>query len=146
MTAFALYAGLFATAFLAATILPLQSEAALAGLLLTKSYPPWLLIAVASAGNILGSLINWLLGRKIESYQEKKWFPASPAQLERARNWYLRHGRWVLLLSWVPVFGDPITIAAGMLREKLHIFLALVTLAKAGRYIVLAAATLQWAG
>lgn len=144
MTTFAVYGTLFSAALLAATILPAQSEAVLVGLLLTKSYSPALLLLVASLGNILGSLINWLLGRKIESYQGKRWFPISFEQLERARNRYQRYGRWALLLSWVPVIGDPITVAAGMMREKLLIFLLLVSIAKTGRYLALAAITLQW--
>lgn len=144
MTTFAVYGTLFSAALLAATILPAQSEAVLVGLLLTKSYSPALLLLVASLGNILGSLINWLLGRKIESYQGKTWFPISFEQLERARNRYQRYGRWALLLSWVPVIGDPITVAAGMMREKLLIFLLLVSIAKTGRYLALAAITLQW--
>lgn len=144
MTTLAVYGTLFWAALLAATILPAQSEAALVGFLLTKSYSPASLILVASLGNILGSLINWLLGRKIESYQEKKWFPISSVQLERAKMRYQRYGRWALLLSWVPIIGDPITVAAGMMREKLLIFLLLVSVAKTGRYLVLTAITLQW--
>ena len=144
MTTFAVYTGLFWTALLAATILPMQSEAALVGLLLTDLYPPWLLVLVASIGNVLGSLINWMLGREIETYQVKKWFPVKPASLERAKNWYHRYGRWTLLLSWMPIIGDPITVAAGIMREKIQIFLLLVTLAKVGRYVVLTVVTLNW--
>ena len=63
MADLAVYAGLFLTAFVAATILPMQSEAALAGLILLKAQPVWLLVVVASAGNVAGSFANWLLGR-----------------------------------------------------------------------------------
>jgi membrane protein YqaA with SNARE-associated domain len=87
-----LYAGLFLTAFAAATILPLQSEAALVGLLLT-GHPAWLLIIVASTGNVLGSIINWLMGRAVERYRDRPWFPVKPKSLERARGWYQRFGR-----------------------------------------------------
>lgn len=138
MGTFAVYIGLFAIAFLAATILPMQSEAALVGLLLTSLYSPWLLILVASVGNVLGSVINWLLGRQFETYKDRKWFPVKPDKLEKAKSWYLRYGRWSLLLSWVPIIGDPITVAAGIMRERIYIFLPLVTLAKVGRYLVLA--------
>ncbi len=62
MADLAVYAGLFLTAFIAATILPMQSEAALAGLIILKSQPVWLLVAVASVGNVAGSFANWLLG------------------------------------------------------------------------------------
>ncbi len=137
------YAGLFLTAFIAATLLPLQSEAALVGLLLAD-YSPWLLIGVASAGNILGSIINWLLGRWIERFRHKRWFPVSEAGLVRAQRWYQKYGKWSLLLSWVPVLGDPLTLVAGVLRERFAVFLLLVSVAKIGRYLALAAITLAW--
>lgn len=136
------YLGLFASAFAAATILPMQSEALLVGLVIAAVQPIWALVAVASLGNVLGSLVNWILGRQVERFRGKRWFPASDAALERAKVWYGRWGRWSLLLSWAPVIGDPLTLVAGVLREPLWSFLVLVTLAKVGRYVVLAAITL----
>lgn len=100
---------------------------------------PWLLVLVAGVGNVLGSVVNWWLGTRIERFRDRRWFPVSPARLERARGWYLRRGRWTLLLSWLPVVGDPLTLVAGVLRERLPVFLLLVAIAKFGRYIVLAA-------
>ncbi len=144
MDEFVVYAGLFAAAFAAATILPMQSEAALAGLLLMESFPAAVLFLVAVTGNVLGSVVNWLIGRGIERFRDRKWFPASPALLGHAMKWYHRYGRWSLLLSWMPVVGDPLTVVAGVLREPLWRFLALVTVAKAGRYLVVAAVTLIW--
>ena len=138
------YPGLFLTAFLAATVLPAQSEALLVALLLAD-HPPWLLVAVATAGNVLGSVVNWWLGRGIERFRERRWFPVGPDALARAQRWYARVGKWSLLLSWVPVIGDPLTLVAGVMRERLPVFLLLVTLAKLGRYVVLALVTLQLA-
>ena len=143
MSSLAVYFSLFLTALIAATILPAQSEAVLAGLLLTGAYPVWALILVASLGNVLGSVINWLLGRGIERFRDRRWFPVKPEALARAEGWYRRYGRWSLLLSWAPFIGDPLTVVAGVLREPFPVFLALVTLAKVGRYLVLAAATLS---
>jgi membrane protein YqaA with SNARE-associated domain len=143
---FAAYAGLFLTAFIAATILPMQSEAVLAGLLLSGNYLVWLLLLVASIGNVAGSVVNWGLGRVIERVRDRQWFPVKPDALARAQAWYHRYGRWTLLLSWVPIVGDPLTVAAGIMRERLVIFVALVTVAKAGRYLVLAALVRQWFG
>ncbi|MER8406471.1 DedA family protein [Mesorhizobium sp. M1307] len=140
----AIYGGLFLTAFAAATILPMQSEAALAGLLLTESYAPALLIASASAGNVLGSIVNWWLGRGIDRFRDRKWFPVKPSALARATRWYQRYGRWSLLLSWLPLVGDPLTVVAGALQEPFWSFLAIVTIAKVGRYLALAAMTLSW--
>ena len=140
----AAYAGLFVSALLAATVAPMQSEAVLVALLLGGDYAvPWLLVA-ASCGNILGAVLNWLLGRWIERFRERRWFPASAQQLVRTQGWYQRYGKWSLLLSWVPIIGDPLTVVAGVMREPLPIFLVLVTIAKTGRYLILTAVTLHW--
>lgn len=144
MTDLAVYAGLFIAALLAATILPMQSEAALVALLLADAQSPALLIAVASVGNVLGSVINWMLGRGIERFRDRTWFPAKPAALSRAQHWYQRYGKWSLLLSWVPIIGDPLTVIAGVLREPLPMFLLLVAIAKIGRYLVLAGVVMEW--
>jgi membrane protein YqaA with SNARE-associated domain len=143
MTTLSIYAGLFALAFGAATLLPLQSEAALVGLLLAGYSPAWLLVA-ASVGNIAGSCVNWLLGRWIESFRTRRWFPVSEQALERASRWYRRFGKWTLLLSWMPIIGDPLTLAAGVMREPFPVFLLLVAIAKIARYLFLAAVTLAW--
>lgn len=142
MTDFAVYTGLFLTALAAATVMPVQSEAVLIGLLLSD-YPPLLLVAVASTGNILGSVINWILGRGIERFRDRPWFPVSAAALDSAQRWYCRYGKWSLLLSWVPFIGDPLTVVAGVLREPFPVFLLLVATAKIGRYLVLAATTMS---
>jgi membrane protein YqaA with SNARE-associated domain len=138
--------GLFLMALVAGSLLPLPSEAAFVALLVGSSYPVWLLLLVATVGNVLGSVINWFLGRGIERLKGTRWFPASDASVERARAWYHRYGRWSLLLSWVPIVGDPLTIAAGVMKEPLWSFLILVTIAKFTRYAVMAAITLHWVG
>jgi membrane protein YqaA with SNARE-associated domain len=133
---------LFFVAFGAASLLPLASEPVLIGLLLAGHVEPWLLVAVASVGNTLGSLVNYGLGRMVERFRHRHWFPASEASLDRARNWYHRWGRWSLLLSWAPIIGDPLTLVAGILREPLPSFILLVAIAKTARYVVLALVTL----
>ncbi|MBL7229471.1 MAG: DedA family protein [Pseudomonas sp.] len=136
------YIGLFVAAFGAATLLPMQSEAVLVGMLLSDRYVVSTLLAVATAGNVLGSALNWLLGRSVERFRHKRWFPVSESKLEKAQQSYLRYGRWSLLLSWVPIIGDPLTVVAGVMREPLWSFLLIVTLAKGVRYLVLTAVTL----
>ncbi len=143
MTGIAALAGLFTAAFVAATIIPAQSEAVLAALLLAGNHPVVLLLVVATVGNVLGSAVNWALGRGIEKFRHRRWFPADAAALERAQSWYQRYGRWSLLLSWAPFVGDPLTIMAGVLREPFWSFLVLVTIAKLARYLVLASIVLQ---
>ena len=144
MSAVAAYGGLFLAAFLAATILPAQSEAVLAGLLAGGHFSPVVLILVAGTGNVLGSVVNWLLGRGVERFRDARWFPVSAKNLERAGRWYRRYGWWSLLLSWMPIIGDPLTVAAGIMREPIARFLLVVSIAKFGRYIVLAALVLHW--
>lgn len=140
------YIGLFLAAFGAATLLPLQSEALLVGLLLSGRHETWLLLAVATLGNVLGSLVNWWLGTRLEHFKDRRWFPVSAAHLDKARRHYQRFGRWSLLLSWLPIIGDPLTLVAGVMGEPWRRFLLIVTLAKGMRYGVLALATLGWMG
>ncbi len=135
------YLSLFMVALVAATIFPAQSEAVLVGLIATGDYSVWLLVLVASVGNILGSILNWVLGRGIEQFRERRWFPVKGQALERAQNWYRRYGKWSLLASWLPVVGDPLTLVAGVMREPLPIFVLLVAIAKTARYAILAAFT-----
>ena len=136
------YVGLFLAAFGAATLLPLQSEAVMVGLLLLRDHPPWALVTVASVGNVLGSVVNWLLGRALARGRARTWLPVAAQRLAAARRGYHRYGRWSLLLSWMPVIGDPLTLMAGMLDEPLWRFVLIVSLAKVGRYVVIAAVTL----
>lgn len=139
MTDLAAYGSLFLASLLAATLIPAQSESVLAGLILAGGQPVAVLVAVASLGNILGSVLNWLIGRGVEKFRDRRWFPASQKQLDRAQRHYQRFGYWSLLLAWVPVIGDPLTLVAGIMREPLWRFLLLVSIGKTGRYIVLAA-------
>ena len=140
------YAGLFAAALAAATILPMQSESVLVGLLLSEQYSVWILLFVASFGNVLGSVINCWLGRYIEHYRHKRWFPVSEDKLDRAQVFYHRYGRWSLLLSWVPIIGDPLTVLAGVMREPWWSFVLMVTVAKVGRYLVLVLSVVGFIG
>jgi membrane protein YqaA with SNARE-associated domain len=138
------YGGLFGAAFLSATLFPFQSEVLLFGMLMAEHYHVVLLVLVASVGNILGSCVNWFLGRFIAHFEDRRWFPLSKDKVAKAEGWYHRYGRWSLLMSWVPIVGDPLTIVAGVLREPFPVFLALVAVAKTARYIAVASITLGW--
>lgn len=133
-----MYLSVFFSAFLAATILPAQSEAFLAYAVAAKPEAIVTLIAIASAGNVLGAVINWWLGRFFVHFKDRRWFPVTGATLLRAEQHYQKYGRYALLLSWMPFVGDPITVMSGILREPLWSFILLVTIAKCGRYIVVA--------
>jgi len=139
MSNLAAYLSMFSSALVAATLLPAQSEAVLVSLVLGGAQPVWALVTVASAGNVLGAVINWALGRSIERFRDRRWFPVGPAALASAQTRYQRWGKWSLLLSWMPIIGDPLTLAAGFLREPLPVFLLFVTIAKTARYLVLVA-------
>lgn len=129
-------AGLFAASFLAATVLPFSSEVFL-GLLIVQGRDPALCVSVATAGNVLGALVNYIVGfhgsllvvRKVLRVSEREFFRA----VERLRAW----GTWSLFFAWVPVLGDPLTLAAGVLRVRIPLFLLLVTAGKLMRYVVL---------
>jgi membrane protein YqaA with SNARE-associated domain len=129
--------GLFTAAFLAATPIPFQSEIIFIATQAAAIAPLWLLITIASVGNTLGSCVTFLIGRQITRFQNRPWFPATPAQMDRATAWFHRWGRWSLLLSWAP-FGDAIVLASGVLRTPWPAFIGLVAIAKTGRYVVLA--------
>jgi|TARA_B100000530_G_scaffold322667_1_gene257836 membrane protein YqaA with SNARE-associated domain len=131
------YFQLFIISFLAATILPLSSELVLSTMLLTDSFDKYLLLVVASFGNILGSSVNWYLGKKILIFKDKKWFPANERQIAKGEIYFKKYGIWSLLLAWVPIIGDPLTVVAGILRVKFFTFLLLVSISKISRYIFL---------
>jgi len=126
---------LFMSAFGAATLLPLQSEAVLVTLLLKGQYSALLLISIATLGNVLGSCVNWWLGLKVEQFRHRKWFPVSEKRLQQAQSFYHKYGFYSLLLSWTPIIGDPITLVAGLFKENFWRFLCIVIIAKAGRYL-----------
>jgi membrane protein YqaA with SNARE-associated domain len=130
------YASLFAAAFLSATVLPGSSEVVLVMLALERKLDVGMLLLVATVANTLGSVVGWILGRWFAGLADRRWFPASPAQMERASRWFGRYGVWALALAWVPIVGDALTIVAGALRVHLGLFTALVGLGKALRYIV----------
>ncbi len=142
MQEFLIHGGLFLNALAAGSILPVQSEALLAGLLLTGHGNIWLLLIVATLGNTAGAAINWFLGGRLETYKDRRWFPATPEKLAKAEIFYKKFGRWTLLMSWVPVAGDALTVIAGIFKEKFWIFVIIVGLGKALRYIALAVITL----
>jgi membrane protein YqaA with SNARE-associated domain len=137
MSIFLAYAGLFSASFLAATLLPMQSEAVLLTMMASEKFIPWLLLLVASCGNILGSLVNWWMGRALLQFQHRRWVPFSAEQISRAQGWYQHFGQWTLLASWMPIIGDPLTLIAGVMRMPLWRFLLLVTVAKTARYFLL---------
>ncbi|WP_299872771.1 YqaA family protein [uncultured Cocleimonas sp.] len=136
------YLGLLVSAFLAATILPLSSEIVLSGLLL-NGFSPVALVAVATIGNVLGSLTNYALGYWLSLDVVKKWLKMSEKDFVRAEQRFAKYGLFSLCFAWVPIIGDPLTVIAGVLRIRLLWFLILVTAGKLMRYVVLSYLVLE---
>ncbi len=129
---------MLASAFGAATLLPLASELVLAAQIKAGFAPVWALLAAATIGNVAGSAFNWWLGVHVRRFEHRRWFPFSPETIEAASARFRRWGLWSLLFAWLPVIGDPLTFVAGVLRVPFKLFLPLVTVGKGARYAILA--------
>lgn len=129
------YGLVFISAFLAATILPFYSEVVLVSLLLEGKpvIPLWL---AATSGNTLGAGVNWIMGRYLLHFQNRRWFPFKPQSLHKAQAWFQRYGSWTLLLAWLPVGGDALTFIAGIMRVRLWVLLLLCGIGKGARYAI----------
>lgn len=131
---------LAATAFLAATLFPISSEVALIAALAAGAGAPIPLIAAATVGNVAGACLNWWLGRHMRRFEDRRWFPFSAGSIDRASQRYQKWGLWSLFFSWLPLIGDPLTFAAGLLRVPLLYFLPIVAVGRVARYAVIALA------
>ena len=140
--------GLFLSAFLAGTVIAFGSEAVLVGALLLGT-PPSTAVAVASVGNILGALTVYAIGRAIVGREktrgwilDRPWLArlrqVDPERLARARKAIDRWGPIVLLLSWLPVVGDLLVLAAGLTRLGIGRVTLFVSAGKVARYSALA--------
>ena len=129
------YFTLFTVSFLAATLLPLGSEALLV-YDISQNYSLLLLWCFATVGNTLGSMVNYWLGLKGEAYLERKGH-VSVEKMKKVRGFFAKYGGWTLLLSWVPIIGDPLTFIAGVLRYNFKWFSLIVFVAKGLRYAII---------
>ena len=120
-----------------ATIIPFGSEAYFITLLSLEKYNHFILFVVASVGNVLGSLFNWICGFYINFFIKKSWFPINNKIIDRGNKLFTKYGKWSLLISWFPLIGDPITFAAGTLRYPIIPFLVLVSIGKVVRYLII---------
>ncbi len=132
------YLLLFLSAFAAATLLPLSSELVFLALLQEGYNPLWIWLS-ASAGNTLGSALNWLIGRYLTRFEDRRWFPFKPEGLQRSQAWFQKYGVWSLLLAWMPVVGDALTFIAGVMRINFGLFFLLTAIGKSTRYGVILA-------
>ncbi len=132
------YFSLFISAFLAATLLPISSEILLASLVLSGKYDLMWLWTWATVGNVTGSMINWVLGRYFIRLVDKSELNKSLSQSnnDKAKKMFLKYGTWTLLLTWLPVIGDPLSFVAGVFRVPIFLFILLVSLGKGVRYFI----------
>ncbi len=119
---------LFASSFLAATLLPGGSEFVFAGILNAKPHLYWPALAVATVGNTFGGMSSYLIGRVIPQRAELKGL-----------KWVQSYGSPVLLAAWVPILGDPLCVAAGWLRINPWLSTLFMTIGKFARYLTIAA-------
>lgn len=136
------YLGLFTSAFLAATLLPVSSEVVLTALLL-QDLSPFVLVGIATTGNVLGSLTNYAIGYWLGKPAIQRFTKTSDQHFEKASERFNKYGMFALCFAWVPIIGDPLTLVAGVMRLQLLWFLSLVTLGKLARYSVLATIVLS---
>jgi membrane protein YqaA with SNARE-associated domain len=129
------YLSLFFTSFLAATILPAYSELLLGGLV-SQGFSLFWLWFWATLGNTLGSVVNGVIGRQIERFKHKRWFPVSERQLVRSQERFNKYGQWSLLMAWLPIGGDPLTVIGGLMRVPWLNFVILVAIGKGLRYLL----------
>ncbi len=127
---------IFASAFLAATLLPFYSEFVVAAALANMPENLLSIWLAASFGNTFGAAVNWLAGRYLLRYQDHKWFPFQANSLSSAQVWFQKYGVWSLLFAWLPVGGDPLTFVAGMMRVPFALFFTLTLIGKSIRYLV----------
>jgi len=130
------YFSLFFSALLAATLIPFSSEGLLIALALQPEYKLFYLWAFATAGNVLGAVINWGLGYAFLHYQHHPRFPFNGKQIHSAKKLYQRYGFWSLLFCWLPIIGDPLSFMAGVMRFPWLPFVLLVSIGKGLRYVV----------
>ena len=128
---------LFLSSFLAATIFPAQSELVLASLNIADNHDKFLLVVIATTGNVLGALVNWFIGYYLIKFKNKKWFPIQKRKIDKYSRFYQKWGVWSLLLAWMPIIGDPLTIIAGIFKTNIWLFLTLVTIGKLSRYLLI---------
>lgn len=131
------YSGLFVLSFLASSLLPVGSEWLLV-LMLIKGNDPLATVSVATIGNYLGSCTTWAIGIWGGPLLIRRVLRIDPATEEAAVRFYRRYGVWSLLLSWMPIIGDPLCLAGGILRVDFTRFSLLVFTGKLVRYALVA--------
>ena len=127
------YLYLLLICFISATLFPLGSEALLI-YDLNQGLNLYFLFFIATFGNSMGSIVNYWIGLKGEDYLVQRGI-LNNKKIEKSKVFFDKYGNYTILLSWVPIIGDPITFIAGALKYDIKRFLILILISKGGRYL-----------
>ena len=130
------YWGMFLAAFLAGSFFPFSSEAVMVGLM-AAGLDPWVLMIYGTSGNVLGSVVNYCIGRMGKTEWYEKYLHVKPESMEKARRFMRGHGAWMGFFAFIPLLGSAITILLGLMRANPVITFISITLGKLFRYIIL---------
>jgi len=130
------YWGMLLAAFLAGSFFPFSSEAVMIGLM-AAGLDPWTLMVYGTVGNVLGSVVNYSVGRMGRMEWIERYLHVTPESMERARRFMAGHGAWMGFFAFVPILGSAITILLGLMRANMVITFISITLGKIFRYLVL---------
>ncbi len=130
------YWGMLLAAFLAGSFFPFSSEAVMVGLM-AAGLDPWSLMIYGTVGNVLGSVVNYCIGRLGRTEWFEKYLHVSPESMDRARRFMRGRGAWMGFFAFIPLLGSAITILLGLMRANPVITFISITLGKIFRYLVL---------
>jgi membrane protein YqaA with SNARE-associated domain len=130
------YWGMFLAAFLAGSVFPFSSEAVILALMAT-GLDPWQLMIYGTTGNVLGSVVNYAIGRMGKMEWIEKYLHVKKKDLDRAHRFLAGHGAWMGFFAFLPVLGSAITIALGLMRSNVIITFIAITIGKIFRYVIL---------
>jgi membrane protein YqaA with SNARE-associated domain len=132
-------AGLALGSFLAATLVPLPSEAALFAYLKLHPQGTVAAIAVATIANTAGGMTSYLLGRLLPERTQERLAPRENWKAQRALAWLRRYGAGATFFAWLPIVGDALCIAAGWLRLSWPVALGFMAAGRLARYLAVLA-------
>ena len=130
------YWGMLLAAILAGSFFPFSSEAVLVGLMAT-GLDPWVLMIYGTIGNVLGSIVNYGIGRMGKMEWIEKYLHVKKKNLDRAHRFVEGHGAWMGFFAFLPILGSAITIVLGLMRSNVVITFIAITIGKLFRYIIL---------
>ena len=130
------YWGMLIAAFLAGSFFPFSSEAVMIGLMAT-GLDPWTLMIYGTTGNVLGSILNYSIGRMGKMEWIEKYLHVKQKDLDRATKFMAGRGAWMGFFAFVPILGSAITVALGLMRANIPISLTSMAIGKFLRYVAL---------